>query len=481
MLLNSFSFLAFFGVVAAVYYMLAPRLRWLLVLFASYYFYSAFEPLYTLLLAYATLVAYVFGRLVAGGKARGGTKGLLILGVLAELGVLALFKYADFLLGSVEGALAPLIAARDTLALPRLEWLLPAGLSFFTFSCVSYIVDCYRGTLEPERHLGRLAVYVAFFPKLVAGPIERAGDFLPQLRMGARFDRLLMIGGLQLLLWGLFKKVVIADRLAEFVDAGFVNTAFQSPVTVLISVYLYAFQIYCDFSGYSDMAIGMAAILGFSLKANFLRPYLSPNPAEFWSARWHISLARWFRDYLYIPLGGSRVAPWRAYLNVMIVFAVSGLWHGAAWTFVAWGLLNGAYQVGWQLIAPIRAVLNRALPALAMRIVGIVVTFHLVAFAWIFFRADSFAGAQAVITRIWSNLGQFPLLVANYNWTWELWLAFGLIGFLVIVECFDEIRSLWTRLAAAPLALRWGVYYALLASLVLIGSWGGAEFVYMQF
>ena len=238
--------------------------------------------------------------------------------------------------------------------MPRLNLLLPVGLSFYTFSAISYMIDVERGTIAAERHLGRFALYVAFFPKLLAGPIERAGSFLKQLTRPVSFDAVLVAGGLQLMLLGLFKKVVIADRLAEFVDPGFANPALQSPVTVLIAVYFYAFQIYCDFSGYSDIAIGAAAVLGIRLMENFRRPYFAASVPEFWGRRWHISLMQWFRDYLYIPLGGNRVARPRWYLNQMIVFLVSGLWHGANWTFVVWGALNGAYQIAYFMTAGIR-------------------------------------------------------------------------------------------------------------------------------
>lgn len=481
MLLNSFSFLWFFALVAVVYYSIPGRFRWVLLLVASYYFYSAFELAYLVLLAYATAAAYVFGRLVEDGSQNPRGKLWLGLGVLAQLSVLAVFKYADFLLESVESALAPFSLFQNALAIPRLGWLLPVGLSFFTFSCVSYIIDCYRGKLRAERHLGHLAVYVAFFPKLVAGPIERATSFLPQLREGATFDPVRVAFGLQLLLWGLFKKVVIADRLAEFVDAGFTNTAFQSPVTVLISVYFYAFQIYCDFSGYSDMAIGLAAILGFTLIENFRRPYLSRNIAEFWSKRWHISLANWFRDYLYIPLGGSRMSRPRFYLNVMVVFAVSGLWHGASWTFVIWGAINGFYQVIWLMLAGLRQRLAAVIPGALWTAISVLLTFHLIVFAWVFFRAATLSGAIAIFDRVWSALSLYPSLLRTYNWTPEFWLSLTLIVVLMIVECFDEVRSIFHRIAALPLLPRWGLYYSMIACLLVIGRWSGAEFVYMQF
>ncbi len=479
MLFNSFAFLAFFAVLAVLYYAVPSRFRWLLLLVASYYFYSTFQLVYMLLLAYATAVAYVAGIAVARDDPN--RRMILAVAIVAELAVLVLFKYADFLLGSVESVLAPLTDPAQRIALPRLEWILPAGLSFFTFSCISYIVDCYRGTIAPERHAGRLAVYVAFFPKLIAGPIERATAFLPQLSAGVRFDPLTVTFGLQLLLWGLFKKVVIADRLADFVNTGFTNPDFQSPVALLIAVYFYAFQIYCDFSGYSDIAIGMAAILGFQLRENFRRPYLSRSIAEFWGQRWHISLANWFRDYLYIPLGGNRVSRQRWYVNQMTVFLISGIWHGANWTFLVWGGLNGLYQVLYYMLGGARSRTASVLPAWLWSVAGILLTFHLVLVSWVFFRADSIAQAWKILTKLGAAASNFPMLLAAYNWTTGFWLSLGLIVFLILVEILDEFRSLWGWLAERPTALRWGFYYAVLGSLLVVGQWNMGQFVYMQF
>ena len=475
---NSFAFIGFFAAVAVVYYALPYRFRWMLLLVASLYFYSTFQSRYVLLLLFVTLVAYATGLGLASIRAAW-RKGLLAIGIVAELSVLAAYKYADFSIGLLQAGFAGL--GLDPITLPRLDLLLPVGLSFYTFSAISYMIDVARGTITPERHLGRLALYVAFFPKLLAGPIERAGSFLKQLTGPISFDAVLVAGGLQLMLLGLFKKVVIADRLAEFVDPAFANPALQSPVTVLIAVYFYAFQIYCDFSGYSDIAIGAAAVLGIRLMENFRRPYFSTSVSEFWGRRWHISLMQWFRDYLYIPLGGNRVAKPRWYLNLMIVFLVSGLWHGANLTFVVWGALNGAYQVVYVTTAGIRDAAARRLPGALWTILSVLLTFHLILFAWIFFRADSLTKAWAVITRIFGAASAMPGLLMSYNWTGEFWLALALIILLLVIEACDEIRGFWQWLAARPLVLRWAVYYAGLACLLVIGKWGGSAFTYMQF
>lgn len=475
---NSFVFLGFFAVLVGLYYVLPQRWRWPLLLVASYYFYAQFQLTYVLLLAYSTACAYGIGVLLERREAN--RRALMWLGVGLQLAVLFLFKYVNFFAELLEGAMAP-FASAEALALPRLDWLLPAGLSFFVFSAISYVVDVYRRTIPAERHLGHFALYLAFFPKLVSGPIERAGPFLAQLKAGATFQSAHVVFGLQMLLWGMFKKVVIADRLAEFVNAGFTNPDFQSPVSLIVAVYFYAFQIYCDFSGYSDMAIGLAAILGFRLMENFKRPYFSRSVPEFWSQRWHISLSHWFRDYIYIPMGGSRVARPRWYLNQMTVFLVSGLWHGANLTFVIWGALNGLYQVLYLMLGGARRAISSRLPVVLWSALGIFVTFHLVLISWIFFRASSVQQAWTVLTRIGGSVAMLPQLLGSYNWTGSFWLALGLIGVLVIVEALDEFRSLWTWLGRRSIAVRWGFYYALLIGLVVIGNWGMSQFVYMQF
>ncbi len=483
MLPNSFNFLLFFAAVVGAYYVVPHRWRWSLLLVGSYYFYSTFDPQYLFLLAATTLVAYGFGIVVAKPFRQTTRRVLLTAGILVELSSLFLFKYFDFLMGSFEPLLTNLNIVSDAVALPRLDIILPVGLSFYTFSCISYLVDAYRKTIEPERHLGKLAVYVAFFPKLLAGPIERAPAFLAQLAKPITVDRIAIITGLQLIVWGLFKKVVIADRLAVFVDAGFNNPAFQSPVTVVVAVYFYAFQIYCDFSGYSDIAIGASLVLGIRLMENFRRPYMAKSVPEFWNKRWHLSLMRWFRDYLYIPLGGNRVAAWRQYTNVMIIFLVSGLWHGANWTFVIWGGLNGLYQVIHTAIeAPRRWMANHIrLPGILTTLMSVFLTFHLVGLAWVFFRASSIDNALGVLKRIWTALPQLPTLLVSYNWDTEFYLSLGLIVFLMGVEILDEKKPMSRRLADGPAIVRWTFYYAVGFSLLVIGMWGTQGFVYMNF
>jgi D-alanyl-lipoteichoic acid acyltransferase DltB (MBOAT superfamily) len=438
-----------------VYYLTAHRFRWLLLAAASLAFYATFRLDFLVLLLVVSAVAYAAAHAIERASSARSRQTMLAVSVALIIGALVLAKLVPA---------AGLIAA--------------AGLSFYSLSAVSYLVDVQRRDLAAERHAGYLLLYLAFFPKLLAGPIERAGPFLDQLRTPVRFDGDRIVAGLQLVLWGLFKKVVIADRLAPFVDAAYRQPQFAPPADLVLATYFFAFQLYCDFSGYSDIAIGTARVLGFDLMENFRRPYLSASVAEFWSARWHVSLTRWFRDYVYIPLGGSRVPRIRHALNLMIVFLLSGLWHGANWTFVAWGGLNGLYVVA-------STALGRRAPSTsrltAMRIVRAVATFHVVLVTWVFFRAATIADASTVIERTVRAAPQLPSLLRVRLSDPDILLSAALIAVLVGVEIADEARPMWDRLRARPIALRWAVYYVLLAGLVVLGSWNLTQFVYMQF
>jgi D-alanyl-lipoteichoic acid acyltransferase DltB (MBOAT superfamily) len=285
------------------------------------------------------------------------------------------------------------------------------------------------------------------------------------------------------MLWGLFKKVVIADRLAPLVDRAYQFPATSSPVELVLGTYFFAFQIYCDFSGYTDIARGAARVLGFSLMENFRRPYFATSITEFWSARWHISLSRWFRDYLYFPLGGNRVGVPRWYANLFLVFLVSGLWHGSNWTFVIWGALNGGYQVAYVASAASRTSIGQLIriPAWLTGPLSGLLTFHLVLFSWVFFRAASLADATTVFSRVWQAFPNLPVLLANYPFTFEVVAAIVLIVVLMLVELFDERRPGLEWLRARPAPVRWAAAYVLLACLLVLGNWSLTRFVYMQF
>lgn len=474
MLFNSFSFLGYFAVLLIVYYASPHRYRWALLLLASVVNYAAFRVEYVLLLLGVTLVGYVSAGVIGSSATETHRKRWLGLSVSLVLGSLFVNKYYDFFARSVN-------EASDGLVLRQLDLVVAAGLSFYAFSCVSYLVDVYRGILPPEKHFGRFALFIAYFPKLLAGPIERAKPFLSQLDVPVRFRSAVVTSGLQLILWGLFKKVVIADRLAVIVDAAYRAPSFSSPADLLIATYFFAFQLYCDFSGYSDIAIGTSRALGLDLMENFRRPYLSRTVREFWAERWHLSLSAWFRDYVYIPLGGSRVSVFRKSLNLMIVFLVSGLWHGANWTFVVWGGLNGLFQVVGSLVRTGGRAGSRPARSPLLAVMSGVVTFHMVLMTWVFFRAASIGDAMTVFSRVFSGWSTLPRLLMTRLQDPTIVLSIGLIAVLLVVEAFDDLRSMWARLDARPIYLRWAAYYALLLALLVLGNWNVAQFVYMQF
>jgi alginate O-acetyltransferase complex protein AlgI len=486
MLFTSLDFFIFLPVVLVAFAIAPVAQRWAVLLLTSYLFYGIWQPFNLVYLGAVTAVVYGCGWALERAARPGVRKALLAAGLAALLGSLVAFKFYDFVAGELERS----FASAFPVALPRLGVSTPVGYSFYAFSASSYLIDVCARRLNGRDHPGHIALYIAYFPKIFAGPIERATAFLPQIVAGLRADPGRAVLALQLIGWGLFKKVVIADNLAPLVDRNFGIVAFASPIELLISVYFFAFQIYCDFSGYTDIAIGVSLLFGLQLMENFRRPYLSRSTAEFWGERWHISLGRWFRDYLYIPLGGSRSGSLRRYLNIMLVFVVSGLWHaglgyGVGWTFLIWGALNGVYQ--WIGLAT-RGLWERLggwLPAMrqsaALSLLRILLTFHLIAISWIFFRAKSVIDALTVVRKIGTNLLEIPSLAVQYPFTSEHGMGFGLIALLLAVETLDERRPLAQRLAAAPAVLRWGSYYLVIFGLLILGRWQAKEFIYMQF
>lgn len=480
MLFTTLSFAIFLIIVVAVFARLPAgwRAPWLLL--ASVAFYASFGLANLAFLFGVTMVAWLTGLALSRPTGRRGPA--LAIGLALILGSLAALKFYDFLAAEAERLAG--------FAIPRLGIAAPVGFSFYAFMAAAYVIDIYRGRCSGEARPERTALYLAWFPKILAGPIERAPAFLAQIPQKLRLDPALAVLGLQLVLWGLFKKVAIADNLAPVVDAAFAVAPYASPMELVIAVYFFAFQIYCDFSGYSDMAIGLSLLFGIRLMDNFRRPYLAVSTAEFWSSRWHVSLGHWFRDYLYIPLGGGQAGALRRYLNVMLVFLVSGLWHaglgyGVGWTFLVWGALNGAYQ--WAGLAT-RGLWRGAASAMpnvsassAWRILRIVVTFHLILVSWIFFRADSVGQAGVVIGRIWNALPALPALLLHYPFTRDHALGGALIAVLLVIEVLDERRPIVDRLALAPRFVRWSSLYAAIFALVLLGRWQGERFIYMQF
>lgn len=462
MLFNSLAFSVFFPVVAVLYFLLEQRFRGPLLLLASCYFYMFFIPRYILILALTILVDYFAAIYIEDheGPAR---RRALVISIISTCLILGIFKYCNFFIENVHAALE---ALGFHPSLHALRITLPIGLSFHTFQSLSYVIEVYEGRQKCERDFGVYALYVMFFPQLVAGPIERPQNLLHQFHERHSFDAARAGSGLMAIAEGLFLKVVVADRLAVFVNSAYEDPASASGARLALATVFFAFQIYCDFAGYSRIAIGSARVLGIELMRNFRRPYLSRSVAEFWS-RWHISLSTWFRDYLYIPLGGSRVPFIRWQLNLLATFLVSGLWHGANWTFVIWGALNGLYLIGENMVG----ANTPRLPAPLARLR----TFALIGFSWIFFRAESLASATLVVRRImsWSpgrTAFDAPVLCGC-----------AIIVALCILEYLEEKRDLSARLAAAPAFARMAYANVLIAALFAFGVYGQNRFIYFQF
>ena len=476
MLFNSVEFIAFFILITTVFFTIPSRFQWMVLLAGSYVFYMCWKPVYILLIIASTLVDYYCGARM-GEASHSSRKRYLAISLITNLVLLVFFKYFNFFNDSVREVFQQL---NLSYAIPALHILLPVGISFYTFQTLSYSIDVYRGHRAPERHLGRFALYVSFFPQLVAGPIERSTHLLPQFTQTHAFDPDRVSSGLRLILWGFFKKIVIADRLALYVNMVYNDPTGFHGLSLILATYFFAFQIYCDFSGYSDIAIGCARVLGFDLMTNFKQPYFSRSISEFWS-RWHISLSTWFKDYLYIPLGGNRVVRWRWFLNLYVVFLVSGLWHGANWTFVVWGALHGLYLVVGLATADVRARLCDRLqaPAAWVHLGQIMLTFHAVAFAWIFFRANTLADANYIASHLFS-LSPSSLRLGPSAFTTAL--TGLLLAIFILLECllrFGAPRRIasW-RLGRFAIA---GPAYCLMLIAIFLFGVSTNQFIYFQF
>lgn len=403
MLFNSLKFMLFFSAVLLVYYVIPRKIRPYWLLLTSYVFYMGWNAKYVVLLFTSTAITYAVGLLVERFREDGRKKKWVVAaGFALNLGILFYYKYTGFALSLAEQLARSLGLA---LRVPEVDILLPVGISFFTFQALGYTMDVYRGDIPAEKNFFRYALFVSFFPQLVAGPIERSGNLLSQLENPKRLTFSRFREGIVLMLWGYFMKIVLADRIALFVDTVYGDIAAYPGFFLLVATVLFAVQIYCDFAGYSVIAMGSAKLLGIDLMENFDAPYLSTSVSRFWR-RWHISLTSWFKDYLYIPLGGSRKGKARKYLNKLTVFAVSGLWHGAELSFVVWGVLNGLYQVVGEALLPLRERLCRGLglhrESAGHKLLQGILTFLLVDFTWIFFRAADLRQAVEVIQSIFT-------------------------------------------------------------------------------
>ncbi len=492
MLFSSISFLFFMTAVFLIYWALPHQYRWAGLLAANVFFYASWDIRYLAVIVFTTLVSY-FGAIFMEKASDAKKKKLLFAaGTIVTLFLLLLFKYANFALYSVEKVLRIFaVPVQET----TLRLLMPVGISFYTFQMVGYLADVYKGKIPAERHLGKYALFVSFFPNISSGPIERAGNILPQIEKKKKFDYDTAVYGARLILLGLLKKLVFADSMSKYVDVVFDNVTEHSGFSLILATLLFTFQIYCDFSGYSDMAIGVAKLLGFDLMTNFKFPYWSSSVKEFWS-RWHISLSTWFRDYVYIPLGGNRVSKKRRNLNLILTFLASGLWHGASWTFVLWGGIHGIYQVientvkdfsGKRKAAASRTGKLEKQPyraALRLRHAGsILLTFAAVSFAWMFFRANSISDAVYILRNLFP-LGSFTEAMGQMTMS-KLSIAKtgASIVFLMAYDYFSMRHDLLRELSRLKLPLRWALYIATAVLVIVLKIHNGVtqEFIYFKF
>ncbi|MBP7737014.1 MAG: MBOAT family protein [Spirochaetes bacterium] len=535
MSLVSFQYLVFFTIVVAIFFVVPQRFKWIYLLIASYFFYMWWDPKYAILIMTTTIVVYATGLLMHNRTDRI-RKLCVALSVAINLGILFMFKYFVFFNNSIRDLTA---FFGGTYTPPVLNLLLPVGLSFYTFQALSYTVDVYRGTREPERHFGMFALYVSFFPTLLSGPIERSTRLLPQLYKKVEFDYERVVNGLILMAWGFFQKLVIADRIGQYVAMVFNQPQYFDGLPVLMAIYLHGILVYADFSGYTDIAIGTAQVMGYELMPNFRRPFLAASIGDLWR-RWHISLITWFRDYLYIPLGGNKGSKFRWHLNTVIVFTLSGLWHGANWPLVVWGALNGIFIVISRLTAKIRGAVREtffgtmakvppavyfALFAVAAAAAGfgktigmglggrigagaaalfllpvavlstrkemfprfleglkkavmIIITYHLFVFGGIYFRAKTMADGWYMLTHFWgTNFIQLPLFFGLQEFGFMLLL----VVFLCVVNYIQESRgSIREMIRKRPLVVRWALYYLMVMS-IFAGMLKTAQFIYFQF
>ena len=483
MLFNSIEFLVFLPIVFAFYWLLHKQLRWqnAFVVAASYLFYGWWDWRFLLLIAFTTLCSYGSGLAIGNKQNNPSAKGpspkfYLWANIVLNLLILGLFKYYDFFAQSFANAFLGGNADRILLHL-----VLPVGISFYTFQALSYSIDVYRSNIKPTRDIVAFFAYVSFFPQLVAGPIERATSLLPQFERSRRFDYATAVDGLRQMLWGFFKKMVVADSCAIYVDIIFDHPDWFNGSSLLLAALLFTIQIYGDFSGYSDIAIGCAKLFGIRLRRNFNVPYFSRDIAEFWR-RWHISLTTWFRDYIYIPMGGSRVSKWRVLLNTLVIFLVSGLWHGANWTFVAWGAYHALLFLPLILLGKNRKYRNvvaegRTLPSL--RELGqMLLTFLLAMMGWILFRADSIEQAGQYYTHMFSTLFDgSPTLTSNMDG----WVVFVAVTVMTVVEWLNRDREHEFARQPRNRFLRWSGYIALLFMIGAFMVTNEMPFIYFQF
>jgi D-alanyl-lipoteichoic acid acyltransferase DltB (MBOAT superfamily) len=484
MLFNSINFAIFLPIVFFLYWFVARKnltAQNALLLVASYFFYASWDWRFLFLLIFSTFLDYTTGIKISDTENVKRKKFWFWFSIIVNLGFLCVFKYYNFFAESFADALS-LLGVKVNIK--TLQIILPVGISFYTFHGLSYVIDIYKKRILPERNVINYSLFVSFFPLLVAGPIERATHLLPQIIKEREFNKKYAIDGMRQILWGLFKKIVIADNCADFANLIFEHSTNYSGSTLFLGAFFFTFQIYCDFSGYSDIALGTARLFGFDLLRNFAFPYFSRDIAEFWR-RWHISLSSWFKDYLYIPLGGNQGNIWKKVRNTFIIFLVSGFWHGANWTFIIWGLLNAIYIMPSIIFSTNRKNLDivakgKLVPS-AREVIEIVVTFSLTVFAWIFFRANNLHHALSYVTAMFSKtLFTIPELL-NKKSTITLIV---LILFLVVTEWFQREKQHALQFNNVTKSNRYFIYLftsVIIWSIILWGEFGVKSFIYFQF
>lgn len=492
MLFNSIHFLIFFPIVVCVYFLIPSRIKYIWLLIASYYFYMCWNPKYIVLIGISTIVTYVSGLLIEKFTMR---KRWIVAGsFITNLGILAFFKYFNFIYINVEQVLHH---CGITIPSSHYDIILPVGISFYTFQALSYTVDVYRGEIKAEHNILKYALFVSFFPQLVAGPIERSKNLLQDIQdipKKKMLDYNRITSGLTIMLYGMFLKLVIADRISIVVDTVFDQYKKYDSIALLIAAVCFSIQIYCDFSSYSTIAIGAARVMGFTLMENFDTPYFATSIKDFWR-RWHISLSTWFRDYLYIPLGGNRCSKARKYFNLLVTFAASGLWHGAGWSYIVWGMLHGIYQIIGELLVPVKnwicKICKVKKETFSYKLMQMLITFFLVTFAWIFFRADSFRTALGFIYRMltaWSFntlISEGFLKMGLSFLEWNILLVALAFMFGISLIKYRRQMTIDTFLAEQNRWFRWSVLYLLLFAILIYGKYGPAydqqAFIYFQF
>lgn len=473
MLFNSFEFLIFFPIVCIIFFLLGKKkYQNIFLLIASYYFYMNWKPIYAVLILFSTVSTYLCGVLIEKYSGGGNSKArriLLIISITLNLCILFTFKYFNFINESVFTLLTTLGLKWNV---PNLDILLPVGISFYTFQAIGYLIDVFRGTIQAEKNFITYALFVSFFPQLVAGPIERAKSLLPQFHIDHSFNADDVSEGSKQMLWGFFMKLCVADVLSSYVDAIYNNVANHNGISLLLATFFFAFQIYCDFSGYSNIAIGTARIMGFHLMDNFRQPYFSTSIKDFWR-RWHISLSSWFADYIYIPLGGNRVSFIRHLLNLMITFLISGLWHGANWTFAIWGIVHGFYMI-------VDTMFRRVFPHVfdrntLFKMISTIFCFCMVCLAWIFFRANTITDAFSIINKILTNPGRpfYDIYVFVYG--------IASLAILLIKDAKDAYGVKAGFLHANSFVVRFISFIFLTTYIMLFGAMSADSFIYFQF